>query len=179
MPDRGGIPGNREKVTPNGELFLSFLRSNDLTNINSATRLLNGREERICKGLWTRHASDYVSSSILDYLVVTKEHLSSVKEMIVDQDGVYGGSSDHNMLFSRWTDKFINIPKVQPPRKPAWNIEEADWGKFRSIVDKEISETKINAGSIEHLSTLLTTTLTNQPGTAFTRRNFWCRSNLK
>ena len=172
VPDRGGIPGNREKVTPNGELFLSFLRSNDLTNINSATRLLNGREERICKGLWTRHASDYVSSSILDYLVVTKEHLSSVKEMIVDQDGVYGGSSDHNMLFSRWTDKFINIPKVQPPRKPAWNIEEADWGKFRSIVNKEISETKISAGSIEHLSNLLTSTLTKGLNLAVGKKTF-------
>ena len=45
--EHGGLPGNRAKVTPNGELFLSFAAENNLINVNGATRQLNGKTEKI------------------------------------------------------------------------------------------------------------------------------------
>ena len=118
VAELGGIPGNKEKVNPNGELLLTFLSNNHLANVNGATRVVQGVPQKICQGLWTRHAKDYFSSSVIDYVLVSEEHLVSVIEMTIDQDGRLGGGSDHNMLISRWEDKFISIPKVDPVRKP-------------------------------------------------------------
>ena len=53
--------------------------------VNAAVRTQGNWDSRICKGLWIRHASDYVSSSILDYVVVSSEHLGTIVEMVVDQ----------------------------------------------------------------------------------------------
>ena len=160
IPEDGGIPGNRAKVTPNGELLLAFIRDNSISNLNSAVRTPGDWDTRICQGLWTRHSSDYASSSILDYVLVTEEHLGGAIEMIVDQDGAFGGSSDHNMVFSRWADKFISVPRTQPPRKPTWNIEEANWDKFREVVHKEISEQIVGSNSVDSLSDALSRALT-------------------
>ena len=156
----GGIPGNRSKVTPNGELLLSFIQENNLANLNSAVRIPGDWNSRICQGLWTRHSGDYASSSILDYVLVTEEHLGGAVEMTVDQDGIFGGSSDHNMVFSRWVDKFISVPLTQPPRKPSWNIEGADWEKFREVVTRETNEQMMGANSVDSLSDALCKALT-------------------
>ena len=169
--DHGGLPGNRSKVTPNGELFLSFVAENNLINVNGATRQLNGRTEKICSGLWTRHASDYVSSSVLDYVVVSEEHLWTVKDMMIDQDGALGGGSDHNMIISRWQDKFISIPKVQPFRRPGWNIEGADWEKFRKVVQLELDDQKIETNNINTFSEALTRMLVKGLNSAAGKRS--------
>ena len=160
--EHGGIPGNRSKVTPNGELFLEFLADNNLANANGATRERDGKKERVCTGLWTRHGSDYTSSSVLDYVVVSEEHLWSLKEMMIDQDGRLGGGSDHNMIISKWQDKFITIPKVQPFRRPGWNVEGADWEQFRRVVQLEIEEQNVihQSTNIDSLSDALTKILT-------------------
>ena len=160
VAEQGGIPGNNARVTPNGMLFLEFLSNNNLSNVNAATRVINGVDKRICDGLWTRHASDYASSSILDYVVVSKEHIWSALEMEVDQNGAHGGGSDHNMLFSRWSDKFISIPKVQPIRKPGWDREGADWDKFRRVIQEETDKHNLETKSIDSLSEALTRILT-------------------
>ena len=160
VAEQGGIPGNHSRVTPNGMLFLEFLSNNNLSNVNAATRVVNGVEKRICDGLWTRHANDYASSSILDYVVVSKEHIWSALEMEVDQNGAHGGGSDHNMLFSRWSDKFISIPKVQPIRKPGWDREGADWDKFKRVVQEETDKHNLETKSIDSLSDALTKILT-------------------
>ena len=46
---------------------------------------------RISQGLWTRHAPDKSSSSVLDYSMISGEHLNSVMEMVVDEHGKMGG----------------------------------------------------------------------------------------
>ena len=159
--DQGGIPGNRQKVTENGELFLSFLADNNLVHLNGAVRVPGDWESRICRGLWTRHASDYISSSILDFVVVSAEHLGGAVRMEVDQDGIHGGASDHNMLFSRWVDKFISIPEVPPVRNMGWDTEKADWSKFRDVVQEEITNriSGVNNG-VDNLSDALAKALT-------------------
>ena len=158
--EQGGIPGNRQRITRNGELFLSFLSANGLNHVNGAVRINGDWGTRICKGLWTRHASDYVSSSVLDYVVVSAEHLGSVVEMVVDQDGVHGGASDHNMLFSRWTDKFISVPELPPVKNPGWSTENADWNKFRQVVQQEIDQHISGVNSVDSLSDALSRVLT-------------------
>ena len=80
--------------------------------------------------------------------------------MTIDQDGRLGGGSDHNMLISRWEDKFISIPKVEPVRKPGWDIQNANWVKFRSIVEGEIVNKTLETSDIELLSNSLSRILT-------------------
>ena len=159
--ERGGIPGNRHKVTKNGELFLSFLKNNNLAHLNGAVRVPGDWETRICKGLWTRHASDYISSSILDYVVVSEEHLGGAVNMVVDQDGMHGGASDHNMLFSRWVDKFLSVPELPPVRNTGWDTENADWPKFREVVQEEINQQVADGNNgVDNLSDALARALT-------------------
>ena len=169
-PEEGGIQGNNAKVTPNGKLFLAFLSRNKLVNVNGATRKIQGVEQRICRGLWTRHGNDYTSSSILDFLVVTEEHIDSVCEMMVDQDGIYGGGSDHCMIFSRWVDKFISVPKVQPVRNPGWNLEAANWDKFRDVVSHEV-EAAVECRNVDRLSDALSSALTKGLNIAVGKRS--------
>ena len=88
----GGIPGNHPpQPNRNGELFLAFLLENQLTHLNGAVRQQGDWDSRLSQGLWTRHSMDYRSSTIIDYVVVSSEHLGSAKEMTVDQGGLYGG----------------------------------------------------------------------------------------
>ena len=63
-------------------------------------------------------------------------HLDSVVEMVVDQRGVMGGDSDHNLVVTRMRDKFVTSNRVVPPvSKEGWNItEDLDWGKFQNVV---------------------------------------------
>ena len=171
LTEHGGIPGNRAKVTPNGELFISFLSKNNLCNVNQVTRIVNGVEERVCKGLWTRHGHDYTSSSILDFVVVSKEHLDNLSEMVVDENGHYGGGSDHCMIFSRWVDKFIYVPKVEPVRYPGWNVEDANWDKFREVVRQEVEGNDIRTNDIDHLSDDLSRALTKGLNIAVGKRS--------
>ena len=170
--EQGGIPGNKQKVTKNGELFLEFLRENNLVNVNAAVRVPGDWDTRICKGLWTRHASDYVSSSIIDYVLVSAEHIGSVVSMTVDEDGVQGGASDHNMLFSRWCDKFISVPDLSPVKKRGWDTEKADWVKFREVVHDAASH-HIDAGNngLDNLNNALTGVLTKGLNVAVGRKS--------
>ena len=128
--------------------------------MSRAIRIVQGEPQKICQGLWTRHSKDYVSSSVIDYVLVSEEHLVSIIEMTIDQDGRLGGGSDHNMLISRWEDKFISIPKVEPVRKPGWDIQNANWVKFRSIVEDEIVDQTLETRDIELLSNSLSRILT-------------------
>ena len=169
--EQGGIPGNRPKITRNGELFLSFLRDNNLNHVNGAVRVQGDWETRICKGLWTRHASDYISSSVLDYVVVSAEHLGSVVEMKVDQDGVHGGASDHNMIFSRWLDKFISVPELPPVKNPGWDTENADWFKFKQVIQNEIDHQIMEVNTVDGLSDVLARALTKGLNVAVGRRS--------
>ena len=137
---QGGIPGNHPTVANrNGEMFISFLRENNLCHLNGAVRGEDDSESRICRGLWTWHSWDYSSSTILDYVVVSSEHLGSVCEMEVDQGAEYGGASDHCMIFARLTDKFLSVKPRQRVKRASWNIDEnTNFSKFRQIVQHEV-----------------------------------------
>lgn len=65
--------------------------------------------------------------------------MQSVVSMEVDEDGELGGASDHNLLITKFRDKFVYISKAPVLREAGWDIqEEQDWSKYREVVAKEL-----------------------------------------
>ena len=161
--NQGGIPGNRPKhPNKNGQMFLNFLAASSLTHVNGAVRQEGNWETRFSKGLWTRHSTDHRSSTVLDYVVVSTEHLETVQEMLIDQEGVFGGDSDHNMLFTTVSDKFISVRANTAVYRPGWNIEQGtDMSKFKRVVQRELDQlAKTDLGpGVDKLSDGLTSAL--------------------
>ena len=159
----GGIPGNNTLLpNKNGELFLDFLATNHLSHVNGAVREEGNWDTRICRGKWTRHSSDHTSSTILDYVVISSEHLASVKEMIVDEEGSFGGHSDHNMCFTSLLDNFISTKRINSSSKRGWDLNEnTDMSKFRNVVQRELEAAGgANLGpGVNNLSDFLTSAL--------------------
>ena len=158
----GGIPGNHPtRPNKNGELFLSFLAENQLLHLNGAVRQHGVWESRLCQGMWTRHSKDYRSSTVLDYVVITAEHLGTAREMVVDQGGLHGGDSDHNMIFSRFDDKFISARPRNTSPKLSWNItEDTDFTVFKQVVERELEGLSGVGPGVDALSDGLTKVLT-------------------
>ena len=152
----GGIPGNDKRTNRNGERLRVFLENNNLTHLNGAVRTTGDWSTRISTGLWTRHASNYRGSTVLDYSVVSSEHLESVKRFEVDENGLCGGASDHNFLFTRLYDSFVKMTRlIRNATKPGWNIkEDQDWSVFRRVVKEEL-EARGDNGSATGLNNKL------------------------
>ena len=93
-----GIVGNNPDVNPNGTRFLDFLHRTSMRHIKGMRHLSSG--------FWSRQRGH--SKSVLDYGVISEEHLPSVVSMLVYSDGYFGGGSDHNWLFLVLSDKFLN-----------------------------------------------------------------------
>ena len=160
---QGGIPGNYPaQPNVNGTMFLDFLKRNSLKHINGATRVEGDWSTKICDGLWTRHSSDYRSSTVLDYAVVSSEHLTTVTEMQVDEGGRFGGHSDHNMFFVTLQDHIMNVTKLPRVHKPSWDLHEGtDMSKFQEVVQRELDllgDAEIGPG-VNTLSEALTAAL--------------------
>ena len=132
-----GIVGNKPDINRNGRSFLDFLADTKCVHINGRKNLTTG--------LWTRQRG--VSSSVIDYGVVAQEHLSSVKSMMIDDQGWYGGGSDHNWIFLELNDNFVkrcrvlNLPKKRAP----WNISPTqDWSGFKESLGRLVDDTDKN-----------------------------------
>ena len=87
VPPRG-IEGNREGVNYNGKKLLNFIESNNLSMIN--------KDKQLCSGTFTRITPH--SSSILDYLLVSKNMGNDVIRMGIDTDVELLSGSDHVAL---------------------------------------------------------------------------------
>ena len=135
----GGIPGNvPSRPNENGLMFLNFLKQNNLIHLNGAVKEEGIWASRLSRGLWTRHSYDYSSSTILDYVVISAEHIGDAEEMYIDQEGLYAGASDHCMLFSSFSDKFLSTRPGPSSPKQTWDYERADWNKFKQTVEREV-----------------------------------------
>ena len=173
--DQGGIPGNRRKTTGNGIVFKDFLKGSNLVHLNGACRTPGDWSTRVSVGLWTRHGPDNFSSSVLDYAIVSGEHLDTVIEMVVDEHSVMGGDSDHSLVISRFEDKFIRKSKVKTLSKEGWDLgEHLDWGRFREVVRAEVGavEHMIKEGGVESLSNNVTNILNKGLEEGVGRRSF-------
>ena len=81
-----GVPNNTPKINPNGRRFLNFLEITDSRHINGECRVPGDLSTMLTKGLWTRQRAGF--SSVIDYGVVSSEHINSVVSMEIDDNGV-------------------------------------------------------------------------------------------
>ena len=135
-----GIEGNNPDVNKNGKRFLKFLAETQCVHVN-------GRKQ-LTSGLWTWQRNG--SSSVVDYCVVGAEHLSTVKSMTIDDNGLYSGCSDHNWIFVTLRDFFRRKHKKtrKSNLKDSWNIRSnQNWSAFRSAVSNLCSNIDLNSDS--------------------------------
>ena len=125
-------------------------------HLNGACRQVGDWSTRVSSGLWTRHSHDYSVSSVLDYSVISAEHLDSVRSMEVDQDGHLAGGSDHVFVLTDLKDKFVIVSRMATDQtERGWDIEEEDqdWSGYKEVVRKTLEETgKASRGGVEDLS---------------------------
>ena len=115
---------------------------------------------KICQGLWTRQRGK--SRSVIDFAGVSSEHMNHVVSMVVDEQGIYGGNSDHNWVTLILEDKFKRLQLVNTQRKKKkWNIKEGqDWSLFQTSVSSELpSLPEALKMSVYELATAISTAL--------------------
>jgi hypothetical protein len=76
------------------------------------THTIDGKQELICKGTWTRQSE--CSKSVLDYMLVAPILLPAITNMAIDDDREHPISSDHNWIFAKVK---ANYHTVQWPDK--------------------------------------------------------------
>ena len=123
-----GIEGNHPDVNRNGRRFINFLQESNCVHINGFPDLTTG--------LWTRQRGGV--SSVIDYAVIALEHKAAVRSLFIDDQGQYGGGSDHNWLFLDIEDSIVRKCRISnsPKRKDKWNItENQDWTYFEDTLN--------------------------------------------
>ena len=132
-----GITGNKHDINRNGQRFIDFLHDCNCVHINGYQNLTTG--------LWTRQRAGV--STILDYAVIAQEHLSSVMSMFIDEQGLYGGGSDHNWIFLDLSDNLVKKQRQYnaPKPKTSWNIShDQNWEPFKATLDDLVDNTDIS-----------------------------------
>ena len=133
-----GVVGNHPAINRNGERLLSFLDDVNACHLNGACRVQDDWSSRISRGTWTRQRGGI--STILDYGVVSREHLESVKSFVIDDCGDYPSGSDHNWSFLEMEDRFVTRRKLtsnKSVKKPRWNFgSNHDWSGFCDSVER-------------------------------------------
>ena len=155
-----GIPGNKPSINKNGRLIINFVHETGMKIINQENQVEGVNSVQLCKGLWTRQRAG--NSTILDYVLISTKHLTSVLGMQIDDQGVWGGGSDHNWLFIRVFDKFCRklVKKKKKVPKQTWNIkEDQNWEGYREYLELVILQ--IDKTSVQTFAETLVTTLYN------------------
>ena len=122
-----GVVGNKSDINANGWRFLRFLRLSNCVHVNGISR--------VTKGLWTRQRAGI--SSVIDYGVISVDHIHTVRSLWIDDRGVYPSGSDHNWIFLELEDRFVRKKRrvSQPSKKQTWDFrDDFDWSDFTSEV---------------------------------------------
>ena len=153
-----GVPNNSPNINANGRRFLNFLQVTDSRHVNGECRVAGDLTTMITKGLWTRQRGGF--STVIDFGVVSSEHMSSVVSMEIDDKGVHGGGSDHNWVFLVLSDRFVlqrRIINVQK-RKKQWNIaEDQDWSGFHDHVLNAVAS--LDSSTINNLASSISSAI--------------------
>ena len=136
------IKGNTEQVTTGGRLLIQLVEKLNLEIINAHPK---------CQGLWTRQEGG--KKSVLDYIIIDKEHVESIKEMNIDEEreitpysqGEIKGErtyTDHNMIKVNINWRITSINRNQERltmnEKSKKNFKEAtENGKLTEIWERE------------------------------------------
>ena len=153
-----GIPGNTHGINPNGRRFLDFLKNTDTVHINGSVIIPGRWDTRRTSGLWTRQRGGH--SSIIDYGVISAEHVDSVVDMKIDDLGQFGTNSDHNWLFLNLSDKFVTQRRITNInlKKSHWNIkDDQDWSGYQNQVLNSINS--LNTNSPESLASSISSVI--------------------
>ena len=147
-----GVPGNNCNINRNGERFLNFLDIGSFRHINGDHSLTTGK--------WTRQRG--LSKSILDYAVISSEHMRTVQHLLIDSNGSLGGGSDHNFLILTLNDmltKTRRLLKLQPT-KVIWNsFENVDWEPFKTEVSAYLGSRSTTNLSVDDLASQISSAL--------------------
>ena len=146
-----GVPGNNEDINKNGSRLLNFLDMTDSVHINGACRVPGKLDTQIAKGLWTWQRGG--KKSVIDYALISKEHLHSVHSMVIDDQGHFSTNSDHNWIFLAITDQFTLQKSNSNSKvvKEKWDIKpDQDWSTYKCDILKMIHD--IDYSNIESLA---------------------------
>ena len=164
-----GIPGNRQQVNKNGERFISFLKDTKMMHLNGASRKVEGEEVRLSQGLFTRH--DARSATAIDFICVSREHQKSIRNLRVDENGIWGGNSDHVILESNFEDAFVrrDTKNNNTKGKPKWDFDDkTDWSDFKKILDEHLENIEnLNENDVDALGEKLVECLVRSLKDAF------------
>jgi len=125
-----GIAGNRPGVNLNGRKLLDFVNNNGLVMLN--------KDKNICSGTFTRITP--VSSSILDYVLVTPDLTKEVVGMAVDEDLVLFTGSDHVAIT---VDLLLDCQQEPCPDRANGGLflrPDRDLSKAKAIMDAYLSD---------------------------------------
>ena len=121
-----GIVGNRPGVNSNGRKLLNFVQNNGLVMLNKET------------GTFTRITP--VSSSILDYILVTPDLTKEVVRMVVDEDLVLFTGSDHVTITVDLLLDCEQEPSPDRANKGLFLRPDRDLSKAKAIMDFSLKE---------------------------------------
>ena len=147
-----GIPGNHDDVNQNGERFLRYLRDGSFVHVNG--------QQHLTTGTWSRQRG--VSKSILDYAVISSEHLSTVRCLIVDDRGLLGGGSDHNFLVLTLNDEFVKknrLIRLQPTKRSWNNMDNLNWAPFMAFLEERLGGRSPDDLSVDEIASLVSSSL--------------------
>ena len=123
-----GIDGNRAGVNYNGQKLLNFRRT-DLLMVN--------KDKNLCSGTFTRITPH--SSSILDYLLVSKTMSNDVLRMGIDSDVELLSGSDHLAIhFDLNITGTLNLRKE--PKQGIFLSEKRDMGIAKKEINRQLDE---------------------------------------
>ena len=120
-----GIVGNRPGVNSNGRKLLNFVQNNGFVMLN--------KEKSICSETFTRITP--VSSSILDYVLVTPDLTKEVVRMIVDEDLALFTGSDHVVITVDLLLDCEQEPSPDRANKGLFLRPDRDLSKAKAIMD--------------------------------------------
>ena len=127
-----GIPGNRKEINTNGLRFLDFLDRTGMVHLNGTPK---------CTGLFTRHSSN--SSTVLDYVSVSKDDLPMIRSVFIDENSILGGNSDHVFVITTLEYAYTSGPAPTTKTRLAtkWDMDEmTDWALFKSTQEELLRE---------------------------------------
>ena len=128
------IEGNKPTMTKGARQLMKVAKKFDLVIIN--------KEKEICKGLWTRVQSQ--ERSILGYVLTNSKLLSTVTEMVLDENKQYSvfrleksgkAYSDHNAILLK-----LNLITAIEKQKKNRIITKCGYKKYRNkLTQRQIS----------------------------------------
>ena len=139
------IEGNNSEVTKGGKLLLELCR-------NTGMVIMNANEK--CRGKWTR--SQGTERSIIDYVLIWKDDLQSLKSMEIDENKDYTPYSTYSntITYSDHNTMEISLDWIQKKIEEAsLNIlERVDYEKYELAIQESNISQIIDSENLKKMS---------------------------